>query len=445
MFCDQVFITLVAGSGGDGCMSFRREKYVAEGGPDGGDGGNGGNVILRVNSNLNSLIDLRHRKIYKAEFGEKGHRFNRAGAGAPDLVLEVPAGTLVYDETSNELLADLVKEGDTFLGARGGRGGYGNAHFASSTRQAPMFAEKGEPGAECHLRLEMQMVADVGIIGIPSVGKSTLISRITDAKPKIADYPFTTLVPNMGVVDLGKWGGTRGQSFVAADIPGLIEGAHEGKGLGHEFLRHVSRAALLVNVLDCQSTDFFNDYKVIMGELAHYDAELAKRPQFVVLNKIDTVDEKTGAWLLRELNKFLKKQKTKPLGIFAISAVSGKGLKPFVLELWKATQPLRAARRSAQKKLAAPGEPHVFRPHLELGRESRQFEVSLHPKKGQGFIVKGPRIEQIAIMSDFENLQALERVYDVMNKFGIPRELRRAGAQLGDLIWIGDKSIPFRG
>lgn len=445
MFCDQVFITLVAGSGGDGCMSFRREKYVAEGGPDGGDGGNGGNVVLRVNSNLNSLIDLRHRKIYKAEFGGKGHRFNRAGAGAPDLVLEVPAGTLVYDETSNELLADLVKEGDTFLGARGGRGGYGNAHFASSTRQAPMFAEKGEPGTERHLRLEMQMVADVGIIGIPSVGKSTLISRITDAKPKIADYPFTTLVPNMGVVDLEKWGGTRGQSFVAADIPGLIEGAHEGKGLGHEFLRHVSRAALLVHVLDCQSQDFFQDYKVIMGELAHYDVELAKRPQFVVLNKIDTVDEKTEAWLLRELNKFLKKQKTKPLGIFAISAVSGKGLKPFVLALWKETQPLRAARRSAQKKLAAPGEPHVFRPHLELGRESRQFEVSLHPKKGQGFIVKGPRIEQIAIMSDFENLQALERVYDVMNKFGVPRELRRAGAQLGDLIWIGDKSIPFRG
>lgn len=443
MFCDQVFITLNAGSGGNGCMSFRREKYVAEGGPDGGDGGHGGSIVLRVDSNLNSLIDLKHQKIYKAESGTAGHRFNRAGAAAEDLVLNVPAGTLVYDETSGKLLCDLVKDGDTFLAARGGRGGYGNAHFASSTRQAPMFAEKGEPGGECRLRLEMRMVADVGIIGIPSVGKSTLISRITDAKPKIADYPFTTLVPNMGVVDLGKWMGRGkappGAGLVVADIPGLIEGAHEGKGLGHEFLRHVSRAALLVHVLDCQSQDFFEDYKVIMGELTHYDPELAKRPQFVVLNKIDTVDEKTAKWLVSELKKFLKKQKAVPLGIFAISAVSGKDLKPFVLALWKETQPLRAARR------LAPAEPHVFRPHLDAEHDSKHFEVSFHPKKGKGFIVKGPRLEQIAIMSDFENVQALERVYDVMNKFGVPRELRRAGAQLGDLIWIGDKSIPFRG
>lgn len=436
MFCDQVEVSVIAGKGGDGFVGFRREKYVPHGGPDGGNGGNGGNVILRVNSNLNSLIDIKKQKFYRADPGVNGHRFDMAGRAGEDLFLEVPPGTLVYSAETGALLADLVVEGRTFTVAKGGRGGHGNAHFASSVRQAPDFAEFGEPGQQVSLRLEMQMVADVGIIGIPSVGKSTLISRITDAKPKIADYPFTTLIPNMGVVDMSRWGSDKGETFVVADVPGLIEGAHEGKGLGHEFLRHVSRTAILLHVLDCQAQDPFKDYETLMKELSAYREELATRPQVLVVNKIDTLDESTRDFLKEEVLKYLKKKKL-ALPVFMISAVTGEGLKPVLFHLLGEVRRLKAVRALTPLKAE---EVHVFRPHLE--RDPMAFEVI---KEGNAFVVKGGRIQQIAVMTDFLNPSAVMRVHDVLEKMDIARALRGQGAVVGDRIKIGEATLEFRG
>lgn len=437
MFCDQVVLTVQAGRGGDGCMSFRREKFVPRGGPDGGDGGRGGHIVLRVNSNLNSLIHLKKKPLYKAEAGVAGHRFDKAGKCAEDLVLEVPPGTLLYNNETDELIVDLVSEGDELVLLYGGKGGFGNAHFTSSIRQAPDFAEKGEPGEKMEVRFEMKMVADVGIIGIPSVGKSTLISRITDAKPKIADYPFTTLVPNMGVVNLSKWGGSKSETFVVADVPGLIEGAHQGKGLGDEFLRHVSRSAILLHVLDCQAQDMKNDYKVIINELKEYDPDLAKRPQIVVMNKIDTIDEETRELLMKDLKKVTKK-----VPLFMVSAVSGEELKPLVYQLWKEVQKFRKA--EPDKEPVGHEGYRVFRPHLEKKRDT--FEITIEGKKDhQIFVVKGKRIEQIVVMSDLENRAALMRVYDVMEKMSILKQIRKMDAELGDFIQIGKAKLEFRG
>ena len=436
MFCDQVILKLVAGKGGEGCASFRREKWVARGGPDGGNGGRGGHIVLRVNPNINSLIDLKNRPTIKATPGKDGHRFDRAGKRGEDLVLDVPPGTLVYNQESGELIVDLVEEGEDFILLRGGRGGFGNAHFTSSVRQAPDFAEKGEPGEEMDMRLEMQMLADIGLIGLPSVGKSTLISRITDAKPKIADYPFTTLIPNMGVVDLSKWGGDRGQTFVVADVPGLIEGAHEGKGLGDEFLRHVSRTAILVHMLDCQAKDMAKDYKIIVRELREYDEDLAKRPQIVVMNKIDTIDEETRELLLEELKNDIPK-------VFLISAVSGEGLKPLILHLWTEVQRLRRKMLVEAPATEKSGY-RVFKPHLE--KEVREFSVErVEGKKETTFVVKGKRIEQIVVMSELSNRSARMRVYDVLEKMGIMREVRKLEGDPGDLIQIGKETLEFPG
>lgn len=437
MFCDQVLITLIAGKGGDGCVSFRREKFVPFGGPDGGNGGKGGDVILCVDGNLNSLIDLRKKKIYSAESGTAGHRFDKAGRRGEDLILSVPPGTLVFDSETDELLADLVTPEARTVALEGGRGGFGNAHFSSSVRQAPDFAEKGEPGRILHVRLEMQMVADVGIIGLPSVGKSTLISRITKAKPKIADYPFTTLVPNIGVADLSPWGGGAGQSFVVADIPGLIEGAHKGKGLGHEFLRHISRTAVLVHVLDSQSQDMARDYDVIVSELEAYDPELANRPHIVAINKIDTVDEETLSLLVNELTAFFKRKKIKTGPLFAFSAVTGQGLKEFMFHVWEA---VRSAHRAASAVSGSDVGHRVFRPHLE--RMNDGFEVE---RLSVGFRVLGKRIEQIVVMTNLDNRSAVLRVYDVMEKMGILKRIRAMGATLGDPIYIGEALFEFRG
>jgi len=437
MFCDQVSATLIAGRGGDGCASFRREKFVAFGGPDGGNGGKGGSVVLRVNSNLNSLIDIKKQKIYKAEEGTAGHRFDRAGRSGEDLVLEVPPGTLVYNEDTDELMADLVENNEQFVMLEGGKGGFGNAHFTTSIRQAPDFAEKGEPGKEIHVRLEMQLVADVGIIGLPSVGKSTLISRLTKVKPKIADYPFTTLIPNLGVADMSPWGGDVGQSFVMADIPGLIEGAHEGKGLGHEFLRHISRTALLVHVLDCQSKDMMKDYEVIMKELHAYDPKMAKLSQIVAINKSDTIDKETQDLLVKELKDSFKKKKLKIGKLFIFSSVTGEGLKKFMFYLWEEVQKL-AASPATVKKLDSGYR--VFRPHLEV--DSGGFDVK---KVENEFFVTGKRIEQIVVMTNFGNRSAIFRVYDVMEKMGILKKIRSMGAELGNVIHIGEGIFEFRG
>lgn len=321
-FIDEASIYAKAGDGGRGCVSFRREKYVPKGGPDGGNGGRGGDVIFLVEGRMASLLDLRYKKEYEAERGFPGMGCLCTGRDGLDLVIKVPVGTVIKDAETGDLLADLVNDGESYLACKGGRGGKGNAHFASSTHQTPRFAQPGEPGEEKQLRLELKLLADVGIIGFPNAGKSTLISHISAAKPKIADYPFTTLVPNLGIVKFGDFGG-----FVVADIPGLIEGAHEGKGLGIKFLKHVERTSVFIHVIDLSpftGRDPQEDFEVVNRELTVFNPELARRPQVVALNKLDITeaDEK-----LPELLKFFKKLDIK---VFPISAATGKGLNELV-------------------------------------------------------------------------------------------------------------------
>lgn len=323
MFVDQVKVTLIAGKGGDGCVSFRREYRVPKGGPDGGRGGDGGNIYLISDPNLNTLAYFRFHPINKAKKGANGQGSNKQGKRGKDLYLKVPVGTVVKDAISGVLLYDFLKPGEIFLAARGGRGGRGNASFATSTHQTPREFEKGKPGEEKELILELKLIADVGLVGFPNVGKSTLISRISAAKPLIADYPFTTLVPNLGVVDVDEE-----RSFVVADIPGLIEGAHQGHGLGIQFLRHIERTKILVHLIDVSpysGRDPVDDYRVIQNELKAFKPELLERPQLIVANKIDLVGENSDN--LDALRKLARKER-KPF--LAISALTGKGLKELV-------------------------------------------------------------------------------------------------------------------
>jgi GTP-binding protein len=317
-FVDFINIYIKAGDGGRGCVGFRREKFVPYGGPNGGDGGKGGHVILRATKELNTLLDLRYHKEYKAERGEHGKGKNMHGRDGVDLILPVPVGTLIKDEGSGELIADLDHDGAEVIAARAGRGGLGNAHFATATRQTPRFAQPGEPGEEKWLVLELKLLADVGLIGLPNAGKSTLISVISSARPKIADYPFTTLVPNLGVVKMEEL-----SSFVVADIPGIIEGAHKGTGLGFQFLRHIERTSILlhlVDISDTATTDPVEDFEKITTELVLYSAALSEKPVAVAGTKLDIAHK--GERLLR-LSEYCKEKK---LDFFPVSAVIGKGI-----------------------------------------------------------------------------------------------------------------------
>lgn len=325
-FVDYIKIYVKAGNGGRGCVSFRREKYVPRGGPDGGDGGRGGHVIIRATSQLNTLLDQKYHYEYRAEKGEHGKGKNMHGRDGRDLVIHVPVGTIVKDENTGEVLADLDQEGKDVIVARGGRGGLGNAHFVSSTRQAPRYAQPGEEGEERHLILELKLLADVGLIGLPNAGKSTLISVISSARPKVADYPFTTLVPNLGVVKIE---GMR--SFVVADIPGLIEGAHRGAGLGFQFLRHVERTNLLLHLVDISinsTGDPVDNYEKINKELSRYSEDLRRKPQIVVATKIDIADKK-------KLDRLMGYCKNYTIEFYAISSVSGKGIKELITSVAK--------------------------------------------------------------------------------------------------------------
>src|SRR6266480_4919590 len=321
MFYDQTKIYVKAGDGGDGSIHFRREKFVPYGGPDGGDGGRGGSIYMEANARLNTLIDFRYRQHFKASSGEAGARQKKHGSKGEDLLLHVPCGTVIRDAETKELVADLVEDGQRIMIARGGRGGLGNVHFATATRQAPREAQKGEPGEERWLLLELQLIADVGLVGYPNAGKSTLLSVVTAATPKIAEYPFTTLSPNLGVVSVGQPGSGDEFGFVLADIPGLIEGAAQGVGLGHEFLRHIQRTRLLLHILDGASIerDPWQDFMTINQELREYDEHLAERPQIVVLNKMD-LPEAQERW------PTLKKQaQAAGYPVFAISAAAHEG------------------------------------------------------------------------------------------------------------------------
>lgn len=449
MFCDEVTFRAIAGKGGNGSISFRKMAYLPKGGPDGGNGGKGGDVILRANPNINTLYDYKSQNTFKAQSGVPGSKNDCTGAAAEDLILEVPVGTKVFNRETNELVFDINKPHSSYVVVKGGRGGYGNANFVSSTRQAPRFAELGEPGEEMELRLELNLVADIGIIGFPSAGKSTLISVISKAKPKIAAYHFTTLVPNLGVVTLDNFGGNKSQNFVVADIPGLIEGASDGKGLGISFLKHVKRTAGLIHLIDATDPDFINKYKKINLELSRFDKELSKRKQFVVLNKIDAMtqeDADVGAELLKAEYPEIEK-------VYTISAVSHTGLKELVIDIFEWIEENKP--QIQEEFFSEDSDEHkVYSPHLEDPKRNtitieesveRQDKYTGENYEAKVFRVSGTRIEQITVMTDFTNHEAVNRVFDVFNKMGINKMLKANKAKPGDIIRVKDKELTFRG
>lgn len=426
MFYDSAKIYIKAGDGGNGAATFRREKYVARGGPDGGDGGPGGNVYVRVDPQENTLIDFRYQQHFRAEGGTNGSRQKKQGKTGEDLFIDVPPGTVIYDDETSEPLADLIEPGDTYMVARGGRGGKGNTRFKSSTRQAPRIAEKGEPGQELWVRMELKVIADVGLVGFPNAGKSTLLSAVSSARPKVADYPFTTLEPSLGVVDPGR---SRGRSFVMADIPGLIEGAAEGVGLGHEFLRHIERCRLLLHVIDgsggLEQRDPVDDFHNINRELEEYSPILAERPQVVAVNKIDLHETQEN---LERINAAVSEF---AYPVYAISAVTGQGIE----ELVQAISTMVA-------ELPAP-EPEV-RPEdrvvYTLPEEDEDyFEVEqLSPHH---FQVHGEKIERLTRMTDFNNEEGADRFQRVLDKSGISEALEEEGVEPGDVVHIAEAEL----
>ena len=326
MFIDQATIKVKAGKGGDGIVSFWREKYIPKGGPDGGNGGRGGSVILRADKQLSTLMDFRYKRTYLAKNGERGMGSNRTGRSADDIIVRVPTGTLIKDAGTGRIYADLVDDQDEIIIAKGGKGGKGNSEFATSTNQAPRRATKGEHGEERTIQLELKLLADVGLVGFPNAGKSTLISRISAAKPKIADYPFTTLIPNLGIVHYGEY-----KNFVVADMPGLIEGAHEGKGLGIQFLRHIERTRVLVFLIECTDEDPQAQYKTLMNELESFKNDMKKKPQIIAITKMDLADE--------NIKKNIKKLKFgRGIPVLPISSATGEGLKELIDVVWKKLQ-----------------------------------------------------------------------------------------------------------
>jgi GTPase len=416
MFIDKATVVLRAGSGGNGRISFRREKFIQRGGPDGGDGGHGGDVVLVASRNQNTLARFRYQRELKAESGQSGGKSRKHGRSGQDLLVLVPVGTVATNEDGSTV-ADLVEDGQQAIVAVGGRGGFGNAHFTSSRRQAPKFAEKGEEGEKFSLTLELKMIADVGLVGLPNAGKSTLLSKLSNAHPEIADYPFTTITPNLGVVDVDKE-----TSLLIADIPGLIEGAAEGKGLGHDFLRHVERTAVILHLIDGYQEDVSAAYTTVKKELEAYQPELTKRPEVVAINKTEGLDKEIIDDLLNQL------QAVAPVKtpIFAISAHAGQGLDNLVYELKKVVQKsrIKAIKRAEKSGI----------PVLTLTDTSGQWKVE---KTAEGFVVTGQRIEQFARRTDFSSDEAVQRLRDIMKKVGIMHELLRQDVLPGQKISIG--------
>ncbi len=426
MLYDQTKIHVKAGAGGDGSIHFRREKFAPFGGPDGGDGGRGGSIYFEATHNLNTLIDYRYKHHFKAEPGQPGIRQRMHGAKGEDLVLQVPPGTIIRDADTNEILADLVEDGQRVMIARGGRGGLGNTHFATATNQAPKEAQRGEPGEERWLALELRLIADIGLVGYPNAGKSTLLSVVTAARPKIADYPFTTLAPNLGVVEVGQPRSGDGFSFVLADIPGLIEGAAQGVGLGHEFLRHVQRTRLLLHILDgaVLERDPWQDFQTINQELRAYDEQLARRPQIVVVNKMD-LPEAQERW--PEL-----KAQAEAAGytVFAISAAAHQG----TAELMDvAAQRLHELQQEERERIAAQAVSDMEGPVLRPLPEDA-FSVS----KEQGvYVVRGKRVERAVSMTNQDSEESMDRLQVTLARMGVTKALEQAGVKVGDTVRFG--------
>jgi GTP-binding protein len=420
MFIDEAEIIVRSGKGGNGMVHFHREKFVPRGGPDGGDGGRGGDVILEVKTTLNTLAAFRHVSRYIAKDGANGGSNNKSGRSAEDLMVPIPPGTIIYDATSGEFIGDLTSPGQRLNLCKGGRGGRGNQHFATPSRQAPRTAEKGEPYEEKRLRLELKLIADIGIIGVPNAGKSTLLAVLTNAKPKVAPYPFTTIEPNLGVARIND-----DLSVVLADIPGLIEGAHHGAGLGHDFLRHIQRTRVLIHLLNGESEDPLADFSQINSELALFDPQLAMKPQIVALNKIDQPEVQES---LSKIKKALKKQKIEILGI---SALARTGVQDLLLKaVGKLTE-------TPALEDIAPALP-VYRPK----EDARDFVVS---RTGENeWRLSGAAIERAAKMTYWEHDGAVRRFQKIMETLGVDIALRKAGAKDGDTVHIGEFELEWQ-
>ena len=423
MFIDQVNIKVRSGKGGNGVVHFRREKFVPRGGPDGGDGGKGGDVVLQVSPILNTLSTFRHKNMFQASDGANGAKSNMTGKSGSDLVILVPPGTIVYDNDSDLVLGDLVEDDQRLVVVEGGRGGRGNTRFKTSVNQVPRIAEKGVPPQERNLRLELKLIADVGIIGAPNAGKSTLLSVVTSAKPKIAPYPFTTLEPNLGVAHMDVE-----TTLVLADIPGLIEGAHQGIGLGHDFLRHIQRTRVLIHILDGLAEDPVLDYIQINSELALFDPELADKPQVVAFNKMDLPDlQERWPEIEKELKGLDSKINLKDL--FSISAVVGTNLRQV---LYRAVQLL--------DETPLP-QPVAEIPIYRVESDPREFDIT---QEEEGWRVSGESIERAAAMTYWEHFQSVRRFQRILEALSIDQALRDAGVKVGDTVYIGEHELEWQ-
>lgn len=417
MFADSAKIIIKSGKGGDGHVSFRREKYVPNGGPDGGDGGHGGSIIFQVDEGLNTLTDFRHRRKYAAENGEVGGKRNCHGKNGGDLVVKVPPGTIIRDGETDKVIADMSGENTRQTILKGGRGGLGNQHFATSTMQAPKYAQPGQPGIELEVRLELKVIADVGLVGFPNVGKSTLLSRVTNAQPKIANYHFTTLNPNLGVVDLGE-----GKGFVIADIPGLIEGASQGVGLGHAFLKHIERTKVIIHMVDAASTegrDPIADIYAINQELEAYNPELVKKPQVIAANKIDAIYDETES----PIQKLKEEFEPQGIQVYPISAVSGKNLKELLYHVHGLLSTVDDA-------------PIVFEQEYfpELSVFQNEPYTVEYNQEDDVFVVEGPKIEKMLGYTNIESEKGFLFFQKFLREQGILEELKEAGIEEGDTV-----------
>ena len=421
MFIDEVKLELIAGAGGDGCMAFRREKFVEMGGPYGGNGGKGSDIIFKVDEGLNTLIDLRYQRQIKGEKGNNGLGKGMNGAKAEDVIVKVPLGTVITDLDTNLIIADLIKKDDEVIVASGGRGGRGNMAFATKSNPAPHFAENGEPGEVRRVKVELKLLADVGLVGMPSVGKSTIISKISAAKPKIAAYHFTTLKPNLGVVK------TNNTSFVVADLPGLIEGASRGDGLGDQFLKHIERTRIIAHVIDMGATegrDPYEDYLIINNELKEFNPKILNKPQIIIANKMDMPNASSN------LEKF--KQKVK-VDVYPVKAITNEGLKEVIEVLAKKLETIKKEPLYEEEKF----ESHV----LYKFKEEQPFTII---KEGNTWIVKGDKIEKLLKMTKFNTDEAANRFANKLRKYGVDDKLKEMGAHEGDTIRILDLEFEYK-
>lgn len=427
MFVDQVKIYVKAGNGGDGMVAFRREKFVPNGGPAGGDGGKGADVVFVVDEGLRTLVDFRFKRIFKAEHGEHGMSKSMHGRGAEDLVVKVPQGTIVKDIDTGEIIADLVAHGQRAVIAKAGRGGRGNKRFATPANPAPELSENGEPGQERNVQLELKVLADVGLVGFPSVGKSTLLSVVSAARPKIAAYHFTTIVPNLGMVDAGD-----GRSFVMADLPGLIEGASQGVGLGHQFLRHIERTRVIVHVIDMSGSEGrvpYEDYMAINNELEQYNLRLMERPQIIVANKMDMPDAEEN------LNEF-KTKIAEDIPVFPISAVTKTGLRELLLAI--ADKLETTPEFPLNEILEQEDEDTVLYKYVA---EEPDFEISREPDGT--FVLSGAKIERLFTMTNFERDASISRFARQLRAMGVDEALRKRGAKDGNIVRLLDYEFEF--